>query len=695
MKQKRKRTPEHTKPTPATPPPAQPAELLSGHQTASAGREPRFRRLFYLSLAIMLAVLWIAGYDSGYHTDEMDMNAYGKANISWYSSGGKDTSFAQVSLEDGTPLPPTMKFYGSAFEYMATCLTTLLGDRYEYNTRHLLNQFLAVLAVFFAGLIARRVADSYRAAVITAWLLFLTPTFFGLSIFNTKDIPFLTGYAATVYFIVCFLETLPTPSWRTTVGLLAALAFTMSIRVGGVLLVAYLFLFGAIYWLTKKELRKELLPTFPQWALRLLVALGGALLITILSWPYVMQNPLPNLVSAINSVKHFPQRIPINFKGELIDSLHIPSDYLLTYMVLTIPIVVQLLFLSSTLYLLFSVALTRKRILLLVLFAAVFPVVYAVVTRMPVYNSWRHLLFVYPPMVVVAGTGLHVFMDRLKQPAFQWALAVVCALGMIGPVRWLVRTNPLGYMYYNELAGGFGKAYYEYESDYWQISVKEAIDWLVAHEPLANAEDSVTVSTNAYSFARYYTSHRYPGLKIRWIRSSYRRRFLNEWRYGIFNSMFLTPLHLEYDFPPPGTIHRVDIDDCTLAAVVKDTNRFDRQGILAFQQSDFRRADSLFSLFIAQVGYQVSQPLPLEGLDPMIGFTKLALNDNDAALPYALKGLEYEPNNYFANLTAGVVYYSQGDLSKAGQYLNVARTVEPDDIYATRLLQQMGVLPRE
>ena len=148
-----------------------------------------FQKIFLGSLVLMLAILWIGGYDSGVGSDEMDMNIYGKANITYYSSGFKDTSFLHPDHKDGVVLPTTLPYYGSGFEYFATGLTSIVQDEYEYNTRHALNQFIAILALLFTGLIAAKISD-YKTAIISIWLLFLTPIFSGLAIFDTKDIPF-------------------------------------------------------------------------------------------------------------------------------------------------------------------------------------------------------------------------------------------------------------------------------------------------------------------------------------------------------------------------------------------------------------------------------------------------------------------------------------------------------------------------
>ncbi len=645
----------------------------------------------------MLAILWTIGCDSGFHSDEMDMSIYGKANIAYYASGGKDTSYKKLVLEDGTEVSSILHYYGSGFEYFAAGLIKIFGKEagYEYNIRHMLNQFFAILAVLFAGLTAQKVMKQYRPAFITAWLLFLTPFFLGNAIFNTKDIPFLTGYIAATYFLLCFLEGLPRPSWKIVAGLMLALAFTLSVRIGGVLLIAYLCLFVFIYWRTDKALKTGLLPAMKDWGLKALVAVSGALLITVLIWPFALEAPLANLQKSINVARDFPQRIPIIFEGEYLDSLNIPAYFLAKYMVITIPVLIILLFASSVLYFVRYYKRFQWRILLFIGFASIFPLFYAIYTKMPVYNGWRHLLFVYPGITVLSGAGLHVFLNLVKRPAYQWALAGICVGAMIHPAAWILKNGHYTHMYYNELSGGFGEMYYQYESDYWQISVKEGIDWLMQHEKLAERKDSITLGTNAFSFASYYLKRRYPDAPVRVVQCGYRRRFMVPWDYAVINIMFLTPQTLEYGFPPRGiTIHTVDVAERAICAVVKDTARFDLKGIDAFNRGNFVLADSCFDQYVRLIGYDPSGPDYLEGIVSLIGFARLANNKPYAALPYAQKALAHDAGDYFANLTAGIIYFHRGNMTEARRYLQTARNVNPQDMYAAQYLAQIAAAGR-
>lgn len=636
-----------------------------------------FKKIFFASLAIMLGIIWIAGYDSGVGSDEMDMNVYGKANIAYYTSGFKDTTFMNPVHLDGTKIPVVIPNYGSGFDYLAIGLNKLLGksDGYEYTSRHMLNQLIAIIALLFIGLIAKRIKD-YRASIVAIWLTFLTPIFFGLAIFNTKDIPFLAGYIATLYFIIRFLEELPNPSWKTTIGLGLALWFELSIRIGGVLLIAYLGLFGLIYLFKNKNI----LPEAKNWGLKLVAAIGGSLILTILCWPFVLRSPVENLFKAINVVKAFPQRIPITFEGESISSTNLPASYLTKCFMVSVPVIIIIALLVSIAYLLFNWKKVEKRQThILILFSGIFPLIYAIYTQMPVYNSWRHLLFIYPSLMVITGAGIIALIDRLYKPAYQWTVVALLAIGLIKPVKWCMENNPYEYTYFNEIAGGFQKAYYEYDTDYWQITVKESIDWLMTHESVLNSKDTIQIATNAYTFPNYYVWKRYPNAKVRFNIMGVKSNFAFDWNYGIFNNLFLDPNFLENNFPSPLSKHIVEIDHMPVTSVVVDNNRWDNKGFMAFNRNDYKLADSLFTLYLNQIHFNPNSPKGVTQLFGMIAFAKDATNQPAVAKPLAQAALNLAPDDFIANVAMGIACIQTNDVGNAQKYLTIADQIKPGE----------------
>src|SRR5262249_51569064 len=159
-----------------------------------------------------------------------------------------------------------------------------------------------------------------------------------------------------------------------------------------------------------------------------------------------------HFIYCIQTAQKFPNRIPINYKGELIDSLTIPPDFIPTWMSITIPVVVFVLFAAALVFLLLKWKRIRQRhFFVLLLFAALFPIAYAFRTLFALYPGWRHLLFVSPAIAVLASCWLEYMNFRIQKLSF--ALPVLLLATLAHPIYWMAKNHPYEYMYFNEVSG--------------------------------------------------------------------------------------------------------------------------------------------------------------------------------------------------------------------------------------------------
>jgi len=656
-----------------------------------------FKRLFFGSLVVMLGVFWTVGYNSGVCYDELTLNVYGKDNISFYTSGGNDTTFlhSQFSDMDGAGVfMSTLRYYGSVFEYLVIGINKVTGNLesgYEYNTSHAVNQLFAVLGILFTGLLAKRLTKKYRSAFIAAWLLFLTPIIFGLSLFDTKDIPFMAGYVATLYYSIIFLEALPKPSWKTTIGLMLTLFFAFGVRVGAALLLMYIVLFLLIYTFQNKEATQAIIKGYKHWMHKLIIAVGGALALTVLTWPFLILSPVKNFMAAIDAIRNFPQRVPVTYKGMLIDSLHIPQSYLPHFMLMTIPALIIIAVITTVIL----VLLRRRHFPLkpfgFVLFASLFPILYAVYNKTPLYGSWRQFLFVYPGFVVIATMGIDYVLDILPKPAYQWAFGVVLVLGMTSPISWIVRIQaPYQYVYFNEFTGGFAKNFYDYDKDYYYGSSFDAVKWLVDNEPLKDSKDTIIVATDALAFTHYFFKRCYPNLKVKVVNSGISGRNMIKWDYALLNNIFYRqPQIEEHCFPPAQTVHTIDIDGMPVVAIMHNPHHYNSLGLKAMARNRFAEADSLFSLFLKETNYQPGVTTDMGGISANIAYTKMTQRQFKEAKALAQNALTFKPNNYLAYLTLGITNLVKGNRQQAKQNLSIAIKLNPKDVLARQYLAKI------
>jgi hypothetical protein len=106
----------------------------------------------------------------------------------------------------------------------------------------------------------------------------------------------------------------------------------------------------------------------------------------------------------------------------------------------------------------------------------IIPLVGFIVTRSPLYDNFRQVFFILPPVFMIAG----VVMEKIKRPAFQVVLIILLIMpGIIDGAR----LHPYEYIYYNRFAGGVSGVLRKYELDYWGTSYREAAGWLNTHAP--------------------------------------------------------------------------------------------------------------------------------------------------------------------------------------------------------------------
>jgi hypothetical protein len=358
---------------------------------------------------------------------------------------------------------------------------------------------------------------------------------------------------------------------------------------------------------------------------------------------------------------------------------------------ITLPIVTQIVLVVGAIScIIFWRKIIFKNAMILLAIAGLFPILYAIKTGMPLYNSWRHLLFIYPPLVIVFSIGFIYLSDSLNKTYLQIAIFLGIACGHINPILWCIQNNPYQYTYFNELVGGHQNAYYNYDTDYWQISTKEAIDWLMKNEPISKSQDTQAIGTNAYTFSNYYFKKRYPGVKVKAVALGEKANFGAPGVYTIFNSLFLEPAYLENCYPSPLSIHTIDIDGKAASYIAKDTAKYTYKGYRAFQANNYTLADSFFNLYMKQIKYDGG----LKNMTPFFGviaYTKFATNNFDAALYLGHKCVQSYPSDFMSNLALGTAHLSKKDYVNAKIYLNNALQIKPDE---PGVLYYLSLLPK-
>jgi tetratricopeptide (TPR) repeat protein len=638
------------------------SHLRVTHPMPIVENSKNWKKVFYSTVVLLSITMLIAGWGTGFHSDEMDQNAYGKTVIKYYNSFGKDTSFLHPHLPNGVEVAPAIKTYGVLFDVFLNNVTSVFNLKYEYDVRHSLIQLSALLCLFFASLISVQLTKSYLIATITFVLIYFTPTFFGHSLMNCRDIPFALGYTACLYFMIEFITHLKHLTFKRSIFFALALGFAMSVRIGGLML--YVIMLVALLFMIIKD-RAYLLDAFKsnqllKWVAHLLILGVVPMVILALSHPYILLSPIENFLTCVNTAVKFPNKIPLNYDGKLMDSFTIPKTYLINWFSITIPVVVILMFVLG----LFSVfwfkhSKKNQTFYLILIFAIVFPVGYSILKSSALYTGWRHFLFVYPTAVVIATWWISkIPLKNIKQ---QYLCLGIVFVFLLHPIQWMIKNHPFEYIYFNELSGGFDEKYYEYETDGWQLSAKKALEWLETQDHFKNRKNKF-IASNSPSAIWYLLKEKYKDTNTQVAVSSFKSINMVDWDYMILNVNFLEPKILKEYFPPYRCIKTIDVDNRPVCAILYDTIRQDYHAYEAFEKDEYQKADSLLRI------YRKEEP-KAEKILLLSSLTKYQLGQYDSSIQYANQYLDIYPPN--GNLLYGMAmcYYQKANYKKALELL--------------------------
>jgi hypothetical protein len=202
-----------------------------------------------------------------------------------------------------------------------------------------------------------------------------------------------------------------------------------------------------------------------------------ALTVGTVFWPWAQQNPLVRPIVALSQSSHFPWRGNVLFNGREVATDALPWSYLPLWIIVTTPPVVLggLLWAAGATFAVRG----RERIWRIGLWtAALTPLALIIARHSPVYDGWRQVLFVYPPLVILAASGWRdVVVLMHGRPVMLGVVLAALIVGCSEPVLFMVRSHPNEGVYFNALVHGPRGAFRRFELDYWGNSLLQASNW--------------------------------------------------------------------------------------------------------------------------------------------------------------------------------------------------------------------------
>lgn len=652
-------------------------------------RDEWYRKIFLGLTGLVLLVMLAGGLTSGINADDEYQHDYSKKLVQYYATLGRDTSTYYIPNGD-------MHYYGGFFDLVTGVVNESLGlepaDAAYNDIRHLFNAIFGFLTVLFVGLTARNIAG-WRAGIAALLLLALSPRFLGHSFMNPKDIPFAAGFAIAFYYMLRLLRQLPQPTWKTLAGLALGIALALATRAGGLLLIGYLGLFMGLHFLANYGWKGIVADykTTGRYLLYGVGAIAAGYLLAILTWPAALRDPLGLPFEALSAFSVLGIRIRVLFLGDNLMSDSTAWYYALVWIFRTVPLYVHLGLLATLLFLRGMLKTYGWLPVFMLFFATFFPLGYIIVKNSILYDGWRHLIFVYPSMVVLITLGWR-FLEQKYAGRKQLAYALYGALALtaLEPASFIVRNFQYPYVYFNPIGGGMKGAFGNFETDYWGISVEEAIHWLEEENILSeNMPDTIRLGTHYFYNVRRQLSDKY---KVKVVYVRYNRRYTEDWDYGIFPSRYIRGAHLRAGaWPNSKTVHVVRANGVPLLAVEKDLTDDALQGEQALQAAQWEES---IGAFTREVNNHPDNEVAWLGL----ANANINVRNFTAAIDAANRALEVAPESENAYFYRGLANLQQNQLEPAVRDLEAAISVNDEfyvaHYYLAAVMQTQGNLPR-
>jgi len=355
-----------------------------------------------------------------------------------------------------------------------------------FLTRHFCNFLIFFAAVCFFYLHCLAIFGRRWIALAGCLFLVLSPRIFAHSFYNPKDIPIL---ALSIIGLFCLKRFLDSDKMYYVPAQAIICVLLYMISAVGLQLIAVTCLGGALE-IVKRALEKKrikgCLLTMAIYAgiITILIILGGPGKITVGS--------LSEIYHSFENSVGIDYKDPVLFFGRWYQQDTLPWFYTPAWIAVSTPVSYIILFLigSGAAVRAFvtkplSVCYDRRDDLLYFFWVFV-PLIVPVMFKMPLYDSWRHHYFIYPAVIIFALKGLvscagyikAKLNGQIKKYVIYAGLSFM-ALDLYTVASFMIRNHPYEDVYFNQLVGGAKGAVGRFELDYWGLSCRKGLEYVL------------------------------------------------------------------------------------------------------------------------------------------------------------------------------------------------------------------------
>ena len=361
--------------------------------------------------------------------------------------------------------------------------------------RHVICHILFLLGCVYFHKLIYLLYENKLLSLLGFLLLFLHPTIYTHSFFNSKDVPFLS---LTVFFFYQFAIALKNKKTYQFILLGLSLALLISLRIMGIMYAVFSISFILIDLFLnikhKSLVKKNIL-------LSCIVILSTCVF-TITLWPALWKNPLGNFVEIFGSFSKFRWDSTVLFLGENINGQNLPWYYSIVWFFINNPIIYIVLGFTGTFLFLKKIRFThinqyQTKNNLLYLISFISPVFSIIVLKSVIFDGWRHIFFIYPAFILLAIYALSIFLQSKFKPYLIGILVITFIYITLSMVRYF----PNQHVYFNEIVPKKNEYIrHNFEMDYWGVAYKQALEYILQNDQSPKIKIAATDYAYLYNF---------------------------------------------------------------------------------------------------------------------------------------------------------------------------------------------------
>ena len=481
------------------------------------------KKILYLFLFLFFIIGSLSSLNIGISHDEYHEQANWEFNLNLSKKISSELILnrtSELKIENYND-----KYYGVGFQLISQPIQYFLKDlvfKYqnisEYGSKLVSKHFVVFLFFFilviFFYLILKRIIKDKNFCYFSTILYFLYPYVFGQSLFNSKDIPFMTLWLICSYLSFSLFEKLSKQkkirSFKIIIlGILTAYLF--SIRISGILILLQYFVLFLIYLnTTKTKFNNFFIKNYQ----KLILFILFVTIFTYLLNPVYWDNPF-EIINAIKSMSYYYNDVCTKTLGSCMKAKDLPPTYLLIWLSVKLPLIILIGLLL--------VPFTEKNIFInhernlffgtILIISLLIPILF-ILLKTNLYDEIRHILFLIPFYFIIGAISLFIFSKKI------FYLLGVLTISIFAFEN--IKIHPYQYVWFN-LPSRFIDLTNQFELDYQGLSGKVISKKITE----LDNENTCILTSPIYSVEPFLNKEKHNCFDIwQYVDTNYQRPFL-------------------------------------------------------------------------------------------------------------------------------------------------------------------------